>query len=84
MDLRGDDPNSNAMLVAIVYFVIAAAMSGAGNRATRGTVIDMSSYDRADVAEDRKAFGRRFPLAAVAVANGLIFIVLYFILNSRM
>ena len=83
LDLQGDDPNSNAMLVAIVYFVVAAVMFGTGSRAARGTVIDMTAYARTGASEDQKAFDYRFPVAAVAVVNGIVFVVLYFVMNSR-
>ena len=72
------------MLVAIVYFAVAAVMFGTGSRAARGTVIDMTEYSRSGAAEDQKAFDYRFPLAAVSVVSGLLFVVLYFVLNSRL
>lgn len=81
LDFEKNDPNSNAALIGIIYFIIGVMFLGRGPR-NRGTIIEKEEYTIKDgYYKDLKDDERKFPYAIVFIICGVIFIGIYFILN---
>jgi branched-subunit amino acid ABC-type transport system permease component len=80
LNFEGRDPNSNAALVALLYFILAGVLLGIGSRPDR-TPSSTTDYARRGYAAEQGQFASRFPYAMIFAVLGLLFIGLYFVLN---
>lgn len=83
LDAYGNDPNSNAMIVAILYFVAAAGLFGLGGNHDR-TMAGRMEYAKRGVRQDKEDLDLRFPYAISFAVLGAVFIALYLVLNRSL
>lgn len=81
LNFNNSDPNSNAAIIAILYFIIGAVMLGAQSNYTGMNIVSKVQYLKEGYKDDMVQQNNRFPVAIGMIANGIIFIVLYLILN---
>jgi hypothetical protein len=83
LDAYGNDPNSNAMVVAILYFIGAVGLFGLGGNHDR-TMAGRTEYAKRGVLQDKADLDLRFPYAISFAVLGAIFVALYLILNRSL
>lgn len=83
LDSSGNDPNSNAMIVAALYFLAAIGLFGLGGNHDR-TMAGRMEYAKHGVLQDKEDLDLRFPYAISFAALGIAFIALYLILNRSL
>lgn len=80
LDSYGNDPNSNAMIVAIAYFLIAGALFGMSRNQDR-TAIGREEYAKEGLRREIEDSNRKFPYALAFAVLGVLSIALYLGLN---
>ena len=83
LDSYGNDPNSNAMVVAILYFIGAVGLFGLGGNHDR-TAAGRMEYAKHGVSRDKEDLDLRFPYAISFAVLGAAFVALYLILNRSL
>ena len=83
LDKYGNDPNSNAMVIAVLYFLAAIGLFGTRGNHDR-TMAGKVEYAKRGMLEDQNDLDLRFPYAISFAVLGAIFVALYLILNRSL
>ena len=83
LDAYGNDPNSNAMVVAILYFIAAVGLFGLGGNHDR-TAAGRTEYAKRGVLQDKADLDLRFPYAISFAVLGAVYVALYLVLNRSL
>jgi hypothetical protein len=81
LDIVGNDPNSNAMIFGILYIIIGAILWGIRSDTYGMNLTQQVDYFMHGYPEEMKQQNARFPLALTFIVSGVLFIILYLVLN---
>jgi hypothetical protein len=81
LNIFGDDPNSNAMIFGILYLIAGGILFGSGVMTNKIRLDQLSHYFQKGYADDMNNQLARFPIALALCISGILFILLYLVLN---